>query len=138
MKIIIITILSITFSEAVSAKIFKCLDLSDSKTTSMTDFNSELPILKNEITFLNNDGSIQKQTKTNFITAAEACQQKLDFKADCTHAEAENNLGYQYEYKCPKYKLSGRFNVDEAGFGEYECDSPSMNQRSISVECLAQ
>lgn len=104
----------------------------------MTDFNSELPVLKNEITFFNNDGSIQKQTIANFITSAEACQQKIDFKADCTYFETENNLRYQYEYKCSKYNLSGRFYVDETGFGEYYCDSPSMNQRSIFFECLAQ
>ncbi len=105
-----------------NAKTASCVD-GDSTFKMIADFDSAAPRLTASVVTYKTDGSIEHETKNEYLSPKLACESTLDFSSDCTGQEKTSNLGYSYQFKCSAKKISGEFYVDENGDGKFSCSN---------------
>ncbi len=139
MKLHALFVLILAFSTTAFTKEIKCVDTDEtSQSMSVTHFSSTLPILWNDFSLLNADGTLRTRKRNTYVSAGIACGVLVDFKTECTSSEKENTLGYQFSFTCSQKKLTGSFYVDETGFGQFQCTAPNRPQtNAIAYDCQA-
>lgn len=137
MKLLALLLFVFGFSTSAFAKEIKCVDINEtSQSMSVTHFSSTLPILWNDFSLLNADGTLRTRKRNTYVSAGIACGVLVDFKTECTSSEKENALGYQFSFTCPHKKIAGSFYVDETGFGQFQCTAPNLPQmHAIAYAC---
>lgn len=117
------------------ARSFKRNDVVSNDIKHVSEFSSTLPLLQSALTFFKPDGSITSKTTTVFISQTKACDIPVSFQTDCKVIERNDHLGYDFYFKCQKQNLVGDFSIDETGYGQLSCGSPSVSQ---FFNCVAQ
>ncbi len=137
MKLHALFVLILAFATTAFTKEIKCVDTDEtSQSMSVTHFSSTLPILWNDFSLLNADGTLRTRKRNTYVSAGIACGVLVDFKTECTSSEKENALGYQFSFTCPQKKLAGSFYFDETGFGQFQCTAPNLPQmHAIAYAC---
>ncbi|RYZ87855.1 MAG: hypothetical protein EOP06_11950 [Proteobacteria bacterium] len=136
MNKIIICVGMILVASSASAKVVQCLDSVDTSLSMTAKFDSSVPELTASVITYKPDGSVEHETKTEYMTPKSLCGVSTDFSSDCTSTERQSSLGYSYQFQCKSKKISGEFYVDENGNGNFSCSSQPGS--SIFFGCTVQ
>ena len=112
-----------------NAKVARCVDAADASLEMTAKFDSAVPQLTASVITHKPDGTIERETKTDYLTPASVCDVAVAFGSDCTSSERQGPFGYSYQFQCKSKKISGEFYVDENGNGNLSC----INQPGSSM-----
>jgi hypothetical protein len=134
-KSILVSLFLVLFTSSVFAKEYRCTS-KNSTVRTHTYFNSTQPLLQNEVTILNPDGSRKWVTNEDLILPTKACGIDLNFKVDCkVTANHDIFSGYAFAFQCAQQNIRGEFVVDTAEDGSFKCNDEPPTQFE---NCIAQ